>query len=873
MEKIIAAFQVIMLFNLWMHPTAALSQPGSLDRNFAIFGVWTDPNQSAYRNIGIQPDGKIVVKSDYKIGRFNTNGSLDLSFANNGWKSLSYDPFEMAIQPDGKILTTYADKVRRYNVDGTTDESFGIGGEVIIEVFGFEIDLFSIVFDSKNRIVVAGSASFGIVPDKTTTFVFARLNPNGSLDTQLSGGGVRITLFGDGVWRDPVGCGIDPNDKIVLGIARGSNFDGDDFITRYNENGSLDTQFGGGDGTIQIGHDLDAIAVSENGKIAYSTMPKFVSGQRQRPIVGWINEFGANITLGNMDVDRISVVKFQDDGKILAAGSNSPGGGINGLYIRRFNTNGSGDQNFGEGGIVHTDLNFDIRALDILFFNKRIYIAGELIMYEHLPSNTIDHYGLLLVYDGTDVKLNCPALQPYNTDAGRCYATVNNINPVLSSTTLYANVKYKLEYSGIIEEGEGSVSGRQFQKGTTKVTYSYTDVTKQTCSFDVVVTDKEIPNITCPAGLVVNTDPGKCYAVISATGLGILTASDNCSNVTVTGPIMPENNQFPIGLTNLTWTAKDIAGNTATCTQTITVVDKELPTISIAAKSVSTDLGQCHVVLSITDLGTPVVSDNCTGYIVTEPTMPSNNIFPKGTTQLTWKVTDGSGNITTTTQTIIVSDTELPKIENLSATPGVLTLPNRKMKDVTINYTTSDNCGIASYLISNITSNEVTDGPGSANTSPDWEYVDDHHIRLRAERSATGNGRIYTITIACTDISGNITQRTVEVAVPNHTRGPNSATNVRLTTGVEIESLSEEETALRFDVIAYPNPSYSAFMLEIISTNVPAEVRVFNSAGQVIENRRSNDKTLQMGLEWKAGVYLVEVVQGINRKTIKVIKY
>src|SRR5688572_10449362 len=208
MRKILAAFQVIMLFNLWMHPTASFSQPGSLDRNFAIFGVWTDPNQSAYRNIGIQPGGKIVVKSDYKIGRFNTNGSLDLSFANNGWKGLSYDPFEMAIQPDGKILTTYADKVRRYNVDGTIDESFGIGGEVIIEVFGFQIDLSSIVFDSKNRIVLAGRASFGIVPDKTTTFVFARLNPNGSLDTQLAGGGVRITLFGDGVWRNPAACGI-----------------------------------------------------------------------------------------------------------------------------------------------------------------------------------------------------------------------------------------------------------------------------------------------------------------------------------------------------------------------------------------------------------------------------------------------------------------------------------------------------------------------------------------------------------------------------------------------------------------------------------------------------------------------------------------
>jgi hypothetical protein len=37
----------------------------------------------------------------------------------------------------------------------------------------------------------------------------------------------------------------------------------------------------------------------------------------------------------------------------------------------------------------------------------------------------------------------------------------------------------------------------------------------------------------------------------------------------------------------------------------------------------------------------------------------------------------------------------------------------------------------------------------------DWEIIDNHHVRVKAERSGKGNGRVYTINITCTDISGN----------------------------------------------------------------------------------------------------------------------
>jgi hypothetical protein len=33
--------------------------------------------------------------------------------------------------------------------------------------------------------------------------------------------------------------------------------------------------------------------------------------------------------------------------------------------------------------------------------------------------------------------------------------------------------------------------------------------------------------------------------------------------------------------------------------------------------------------------------------------------------------------------------------------------------------------------------------------------VDAHHVLLRAERSGLGSGRLYTLTVRCTDASGN----------------------------------------------------------------------------------------------------------------------
>jgi len=108
---------------------------------------------------------------------------------------------------------------------------------------------------------------------------------------------------------------------------------------------------------------------------------------------------------------------------------------------------------------------------------------------------------------------------------------------------------------------------------------------------------------------------------------------------------------------------------------------------------------------------------------------------------------------------VTVVDNQPPVVGALSLSSNQLWPPNHKMVDVAVDYDLSDNCSAASCVLT-VTSNEAGEG--------DWQIVDAHHVRLRAERSGNSNGRIYTLTLTCTDTAGNRTVRTATVVVPHN---------------------------------------------------------------------------------------------------------
>jgi hypothetical protein len=103
-----------------------------------------------------------------------------------------------------------------------------------------------------------------------------------------------------------------------------------------------------------------------------------------------------------------------------------------------------------------------------------------------------------------------------------------------------------------------------------------------------------------------------------------------------------------------------------------------------------------------------------------------------------------------------------PVITGASATPNVLWPPNHKFVEVTIDYTVTDPCPNTCVLT--VASNE----PPVDDKEPEWIVVDAHHVELRAERLGDSNGRIYTISITCTnDTNKKSSTQSVIVLVPH----------------------------------------------------------------------------------------------------------
>jgi len=206
----------------------------------------------------------------------------------------------------------------------------------------------------------------------------------------------------------------------------------------------------------------------------------------------------------------------------------------------------------------------------------------------------------------------------------------------------------------------------------------------------------------------------------------------------------------------------------------------------------------------------------------------------------------------------LTNDTQAPSINNLSTSITQLWSANKKMKDVWIDYTTSENCPEAITTQLSITSNEAI-------TSADWKIIDNHHIQLKAERSGNGSGRIYIITLTATDQSGNKNTKSTTVLVP-HDQGKNI--NVR-----SQEELLTQNAELLVKAQLNPGRSYFTLTTQSNNTNEMINLRLYDINGRLLEVRNvAAGQSVQMGKTLNAGVYLLEYSQSGMVKQTKLIK-
>ena len=136
------------------------------------------------------------------------------------------------------------------------------------------------------------------------------------------------------------------------------------------------------------------------------------------------------------------------------------------------------------------------------------------------------------------------------------------------------------------------------------------------------------------------------------------------------------------------------------------------------------------------------------------------------------EVWDGIADPVTCATSVTVLDTTPPVISDIIASPDVLWPPNHGMHPVAVDVVVADACDPEPVCrIIGITTDEPENGLGDANTAPDAVITGDLTADLRAERSGTGAGRCYTITVECIDAAGNAAIGSIEVRVPKSRSG------------------------------------------------------------------------------------------------------
>ncbi len=396
--------------------TYGLAQnPANLDTTFGTSGkVFTDFNSNSEigNSMVIQPDGKIILAGtglvtsanayNFCVARYNTNGTLDTSFGTNGKANFEITNYNnsykrdyatgIALQSDGKIVISgycpdanfsSADNesaVIRLNTNGTLDTTYATNG---ILRFGFgsaHCQANNIAIQPDNKVVVAG---YSTTTSSDHDFAVARINTDGTLDTDFSNDGKQVINLG--TYDSANSIAIQPDGKILVAGNAGGNLG----LVRFTEYGNLDTTFGTGGKVITNipdgGELLNTITLQPDGKILgggyYSSTETNFLVVRYNTNGTLDTTFGTNgytnVDLDNGSGDIAKSIAQQNDGKIILVGDCYTNG-VSYFAIARFTNNGVLDTTFSGDGIQLTTMNgADANAVKLQADGKIVIGGGN----------------------------------------------------------------------------------------------------------------------------------------------------------------------------------------------------------------------------------------------------------------------------------------------------------------------------------------------------------------------------------------------------------------------------------------------------------------------------------------------------------------
>ena len=625
----------------------------------------------------------------------------------------------------------------------------------------------------------------------------------------------------------PMDLKLDPQGNVVLGsFGVNSNYDYDIFIYKYSSDGNLiwTTIWDGPEhGRDYAGPmDIDAagnIYMAGQTQDTVNILSRDVALLKLNPqgTIQWVKYWNGYYYNGD-DVTRAISVR---DGHVYVGGYADGVEGYADAMILKFKTDGTlvwgkmingpddsyddvraltvdaGGNVYTTGGSVGTQTQEDFFTLKLnssgsLVWSKRYHLSGidtgtEIALDSEnniIVSGTSQQYGrdnmFTIKYDQTATPIwtrrfnsedSCYSVLRDMKVVGKDIYVTGNTKTDNCTRLYYVTQKYtdigttswsKLYNAGGLHAQPSAMAidnkGRVYVTGST-TTISTEPTTRGASSITTVKYGKCL--IIPPSNITVNNTQGQCGAIVNYPAA---TVAGECGSLTYS---QASGTFFPVGVTTVTVSSPS-SGEQASFT--ITVKDVEAPTITCpAAVTVS-----CAADVPAVNIAAVVAQDNCSGVTVThvDDVISNKTCTNRFTLTRTYKATDASGNSATCTQTITVNDVTPPQITGLSLSQYALWPANHTLRDITVNYTVTDNCVSQPSVTISISSNEPVNGTGDGDTDPDWYVVDDHHIKLRAERSGAGNGRIYTVTVTVNDGCNPPISESKQVFVAHNITGP-----------------------------------------------------------------------------------------------------
>ena len=241
--------------------------------------------------------------------------------------------------------------------------------------------------------------------------------------------------------------------------------------------------------------------------------------------------------------------------------------------------------------------------------------------------------------------------------------------------------------------------------GSTTITWTFDDGNGNSITADQIY---NYDDVTAPITPTISPVTIDCNGTLTGP-----TTTDDCSGIiigTTTGTLIYVEG----GATTITWTFDDGNGNSTTADQVYNYDDVTAPVAGLGS------LADINDVCEITTLIDPTANDNCSAVTVTnDVTLPITS-----NTTITWTYTDASGNASTQTQDVVLSDLVVPTASNPA--DSTYECIGDAVIDVAVVTDESDNCSTTTVaFVSDVSDGQtcpetitrtysVTDGSGNS---------------------------------------------------------------------------------------------------------------------------------------------------------------